>query len=255
MGPRPVRVGFTLVVATSLVLGLTTVTVAVDPPDEFTVTPLAADEVIEADKSRSGQLAQTDPGLLGRTDGERINVLVKFDYDPVASYAGDTAGLAATSPEVTGKSLKANARAVQAYLAHVAKQEQRISGDIQANVAGTEIRASFRVAYGGVAMSLPANQVGSLLKIDGVAAVQRDDLRQPQTDATPAFLGAPDVWAQLGGQPTAGEGVIVGVLDTGIWPEHPSWEDPGIDHPGGTFGCEFGDGTDPLLGDAFACND
>jgi subtilisin family serine protease len=255
MGPRPVRVGFTLVVATSLVLGLTTVTVAVDPPDDFTVTPLAADEVIEADKSRSGQLAQTDPGLLGRTDRERINVLVKFDYDPVASYAGDTAGLAATSPEVTGKSLKANARAVQAYLAHIEKKEQRISSDIQAGVAGVEIRDSFRVAYGGVAMSLPANQVGNLLKIDGVAAVQRDDLRQPQTDATPEFLGAPDVWAQLGGQPTAGEGVIVGVLDTGIWPEHPSWEDPGIDHPGGTFGCEFGDGTDPLLGDAFTCND
>jgi subtilisin family serine protease len=255
MGPRPVRTGFTMLVVTSLFLSAATVTLAVDPPDDLTVTPLTADEVIEADKSRSGQLAQTDPALLGRTDGQRINVLVKFDYDPVASYAGDTAGLAATSPEVTGKSLKANARAVQAYLAHIEKKEQRISGDIQATVAGAQIRASFRVAYGGVAMSLPANQVGNLMKVDGVAAVQKDDLRQPQTDASPEFLGAPDVWAQLGGQPTAGEGVIVGVLDTGIWPEHPSWEDPGIDHPGGTFGCEFGDGTDPLLGDGFTCND
>ena len=48
--------------------------------------------------------------------------------------------------------------------------------------------------------------------------------------------------------------VVVGVLDSGIWPEHPSMADPGIDRPAGTFACEFGDGT-PGLGAPFACND
>jgi subtilisin family serine protease len=49
--------------------------------------------------------------------------------------------------------------------------------------------------------------------------------------------------------------VKVGILDTGIWPEHPSFTDNGIDSPGGRYGCEFGDGSDPALGDPFACND
>jgi subtilisin family serine protease len=63
------------------------------------------------------------------------------------------------------------------------------------------------------------------------------------------------VWSTLGGESKAGKGVKVGVLDTGIWPEHPMFADPGIPFPGGgPYGCEFGlsgNVDDP----AFACND
>ncbi len=45
--------------------------------------------------------------------------MVKFDADSIASYDGSLDGLAATSPEVTGKSLAANKAAVRAYTAHL----------------------------------------------------------------------------------------------------------------------------------------
>ncbi|MGX1702584.1 S8 family serine peptidase [Microbacterium sp. NPDC055357] len=74
----------------------------------------------------------------------------------------------------------------------------------------------------------------------------------PDADAT-TFIGADAVWPKLGGRDKAGEGVIVGVIDTGIWPEHPMLRDNGIDRPdGGPWACEFGDGS---VGDAFECND
>ncbi len=61
--------------------------------------------------------------------------------------------------------------------------------------------------------------------------------------------------ADLGGQSQAGEGQIVGVLDTGIWPEHPMLRDTGMPKPaGGPWACQFGDGTDPVLGAPFTCN-
>lgn len=71
-------------------------------------------------------------------------------------------------------------------------------------------------------------------------------------DAT-TFIGADAVWPSLGGRDRAGAGVIVGVIDTGIWPEHPMLADNGIPTPeGGPWACEFGDGS---AGDAFECND
>ncbi|CAI5480412.1 unnamed protein product [Closterium sp. Yama58-4] len=49
--------------------------------------------------------------------------------------------------------------------------------------------------------------------------------RKLMTDS-PGFLRLPgSLWAANGGRDNAGEGVIVGVIDTGVWPEHPSFAD------------------------------
>ena len=43
-------------------------------------------------------------------------------------------------------------------------------------------------------------------------------------DESPKLLGLPSgLWERLGGPEHAGDGVVVGVIDTGIWPEHPSF--------------------------------
>ena len=87
-------------------------------PSRFTATPLTPDSTYVGAKSTSGAIAQSDPALLGRHDTAMVNVMIKYDFDPAASYTGRIAGLAATSPRLTGKTLKANAKAVKAYDAY-----------------------------------------------------------------------------------------------------------------------------------------
>jgi subtilisin family serine protease len=255
---RPVAIAGAVLVTAALAFGAAGVAAGGSGPpagDRFTAAPIQPDGAsIESAKSGTGQLAQTDPSLLGRTDDTPINVMVKLDYDSVATYGGNEPGLPATSPAVTGEDLQDNAAAVAAYESHVAEVEAAITQAILAAVPEAEVRESFRVAYGGLAMRVPANAVGALLAVDGVVAVQQDGLVQTLTDSTPAFLGATNVYPQLGGPSNAGEGVIVGVLDTGIWPEHPSFADPGIGHPGGTYACEFGL-SGQVGDDPFECND
>jgi hypothetical protein len=150
---------------------------------DLTLAPTQPDQddtyVMEAAKSRRGQIAQSDPALLGRTDATPVRVLVKLAYDPVASYEGDVPGLAATSPAKTGKKLRQNQAAVDAYTRYVIAYESRVLDRIRATIPTAKVGQHFRAAYGGVAMTLPANRIGDLLSIDGVVAVQRDALEQP----------------------------------------------------------------------------
>jgi subtilisin family serine protease len=220
----------------------------------FQATPLTPDSTFSASKSASGRTAETDASLLGRTDSAPVNVMIKYDFDPTASYRGGLRGLPATSPSATGRSLKANAAAVAAYNSYAASRANGISTRVRDAVRGAVIRQTFRMAYGGVAARVPANQISALLAVPGVSAVQRDTLEQPLDDNT-SFIGATNVWPSLGGSATAGSNVIVGVIDTGIWPEHPMLADHGLSAPPGSYGCQFGDGSDAAhLGPAFACN-
>ena len=106
-----------------------------------------------------------------------------------------------------------------------------------------------------MAATIPANTVDELLNVPGVAAVQLDTLNQPQDDNT-SFVGATTVWPSLGGSAHAGEDTTIGVIDTGIWPEHPMFAAGDLPAPaGGLKGCQFGDGSDVAhLGPTFACN-
>jgi hypothetical protein len=218
-------------------------------------TALTPDTTFSSGKSTSGSLAQTDPSLLGQTDSALVNVMIKYDYDATASYTGGLSGLAATSPAVTGKKLKDNPAAVAAYERHTAQVSDKITAAVQRAVPDATIGGSYQTAYGGVAAKVPANQVAALLAVPGVDAVQKDSLNQPLDDNT-EFIGATSVWPSLGGAPNAGSNVIVGVIDTGIWPEHPMLAQGSLGVPdGGLKACQFGDGSDVAhLGPAFTCN-
>src|SRR3954453_4923922 len=131
----------------------------------------------------------------------------------------------------------------------------RIGKAIRSAVPGVRFGTAFRTVYGGVPARVPADRIARLLHVPGVSAVQRDSLSKPLDDNT-GFIGATGVWPSLGGSDLAGQNVKVGVIDSGVWPEHPMLADnhglPAVAH---AAGCQFGDGTDVAhLGPTFACN-
>ncbi|MBK8986571.1 MAG: S8 family serine peptidase [Chloroflexi bacterium] len=151
---------------------------------------------------------------------------------PLASYADGKLGFAATSPAATGDQrldmTSVNGRSYHAYLTAV---QNNLLHTLSVAYGHTLTPFyQFTVALNGITVQLSAEEAEAAAKMPGVTAVIRDEWHFPTTDATPAFIGATALWdgSATGGLPgTKGDGVIVGVIDTGIWPEHPSFTDDG----------------------------
>lgn len=218
-------------------------------------TQLAPAGRVQAFKADSSSVARTSPGLLDRTGTAPVAVMIKLDQDSVAVYRGGVNGLKATSPSVTGHQIQPGSAAVRAYVAYLDQKERAFTHDLAQQVPAARVTGSYRTVYGGVSAIVPANSVRTILGIDGVVAVQRDALRQPLTDSSPEFLNAGPVYTALGGNTNAGAGVIYGNLDTGVWPEHPSFADQGNLQapPGPARACAFGDNPLTPAIDVFAC--
>ncbi|HEV7720051.1 MAG TPA: S8 family serine peptidase, partial [Iamia sp.] len=266
MRSRALHLAVAAVAAAALVLvGASPPSGAQDAPrpgaDRFTATPLEAASRTEGAKAPTSRVAASDPELIARTDTTPVPVVIKLDYDSIATYQGGRDGLAATSPGVTGRDLTDATATQSPYAREVARQEASITAAITRAVPEARIGRSFRVVYGGVAAVVPANRAKDLLSVPGVVAVQEDALNQPLTDSSTDFIDAPPVWAQVGGQATAGEGVLYGSLDSGVWPEHPSFAanpdlpaTPPTRPDGRALECDFGDNPLTEVVDEYDCN-
>jgi len=228
-------------------------------PDILTATQLTPSGRVEGYKSASAGLAKSSPGLVARSDAAMVPVMIKLDQDSLAAYRGGIDGLAATSPAVTKSDLDLSSGAARSYTSYLKKHETRAISALKKVAPRATVRSAQRVVYGGLAASVPANKIKDILKIDGVVAVQRDVLHKQLTDASATFLNAGPIHAKLGGQPNAGKGVIYGNLDSGVWPEHPSFADQGnLSAPPATASgtpreCSFGDNPLTPANDPFAC--
>ncbi|CAI9278964.1 unnamed protein product [Lactuca saligna] len=85
---------------------------------------------------------------------------------------------------------------------------------------------SYHYLINGFAVLVTPQQAQKLSGRKEVANVIPDYSVRTATTHTPQFLGLPQgAWLQEGGYETAGEGVVIGLIDTGIDPTHVSFAD------------------------------
>jgi subtilisin family serine protease len=201
-------------------------------------------------------LEPTGTQSLPKSARGEVSVIVKFQGDPMATYAGGIPGFPGTSAAVTGtRRLDPTSPAARAYEAWLALKEQNFEQAVRGRIAGARVVHRFRKILGGVTVVLPADRVKEIAALPGVEAVYPDVLLTLDTNRSVEFIGAPALWNKVGGEGKAGEGVIVGIIDSGIWPEHPSLADTGYPEPPAKWtgtACQFGSAKP---GDApFTCN-
>lgn len=178
-------------------------------------------------KARSPeQIFQPDPSRQGLQQ-----YIVQLNDEPMATYNGGIPGLAATSApknrSVIGKgrvSVKTqNAAQYQNYLE--TKQNTLLS---RAQTAGANIavKQRFTVASNAMLVEMTEQDARLLSQQAGVKRITPNRVFELRTDRGPEFIGAKSVWRgedPSTGLAAKGEGMLVGVIDTGINTDHPAF--------------------------------
>jgi subtilisin family serine protease len=203
-------------------------------------------------------------GATGGTAAAKSVYIVQMLQSPAAAYTGGIAGYERTKP-AKGQKLNPDAQAVVKYTGYLKARHDAVLS----RVGGGEKLYDYAFSYNGFAAKLTEGQAAALEKQADVVAVSPNQLVESDTSSTPTFLGldAPGgLWSQLGGPAAdkkgvgAGENIIIGIVDSGIWPESKSFSDR--DHASGKLvyqplsidkwhgkKCELGEGWDE-----FDCN-
>ncbi len=186
----------------------------------------------QADGGTTG-LKQLTPGI-DLSSQSVSTYIIQLDNASLAAYRGGIEGLAATSPRVTGAAkLDVNSPESQAYLAYLAKKRSDFLQQASEKV-GRELTPDrvFDVVYGGLTLQLSPEEAAQVASLPMVRRVQKNFMRQPLTDSGPKWIGAPSLWGSDAGCTAGGfcgEGIVIGVVDTGINDGHPSFADVGDD--------------------------
>ncbi|CAI5475698.1 unnamed protein product [Closterium sp. Yama58-4] len=139
-----------------------------------------------------------------------------------AASAGVSAAAAAAAGGNQRPRINMRAAHVTAFAQLLQRQQAQVAAD--AEVAAGQVLYNFRHTTNGFAAPLTPAQLRRLRRHPSVASVRRSRVFRKLTTSSPTFLGLPgSVWPAVGGRSKAGAGMVIGIVDTGVWPEHPSF--------------------------------
>jgi subtilisin family serine protease len=147
--------------------------------------------------------------------------IVALSGKPIATYGGDVEGLGATRPG-KGERVDVTSGRAERYRDYLKREHANAAARV-----GAKPLKHYAVSLNGFATTLTPDQARKLQEAPGVLSVTKDRPRRLTDDKKPVdFLkltGSQGVWAPHGGKTSAGRGVVVGIVDSGYWPESKSF--------------------------------
>ena len=175
---------------------------------------------------------------------DKQRYIVVLEDLPLSAYDGrvmqtperdsNSTRLQATATRFTGeRKLDVKSERSQQYLRFLDQRFTAFYGEATLKL-GRQLRAThrYRIAVNGFASELDAAEVAALRDMPGVKAIHFDEVQRLHTDSGPNWLGADKVHdGSAGYPPSGGEGVVIGIIDSGINWDHSSFDDPGEGQP------------------------
>jgi minor extracellular serine protease Vpr len=138
---------------------------------------------------------------------------------------------AATHAVRVGHRAPAADPAFRARVSALKQQHLRMRAALEA--AGAVVIGETSAVANVMIVRIPADRAAALASIPGVVRVHPVRMFYRTLDHALPLERVPDAWNQIGGQSSAGVGMMIGMIDTGMDSGHPPLNDPTLTPPNG----------------------
>lgn len=160
-----------------------------------------------------------DSAITGSTV-DTSTALVQLNGDPLSTYVK-------THP-IQGKKIDFKNTTVKSYRAQLSALRNDFKAWLRVNAPKAKVTGEYDIALNAVAVQLNGTPLSTLANAPMVVRAEYEGLYYPTYDDPDlAIISAFEAWDQNGGSATAGEGVKVAIIDSGIDFTHPCFSDVG----------------------------
>jgi subtilisin family serine protease len=161
--------------------------------------------------------------------------IIELSDKPVSLYRGGKSMYQATSPALNTiptmlsprghNKLDVNSSAVKNYSQYLTGKQDNVISQIASTVGGKlEIKNRYTIAFNGMAARMTQEQAARVAELPGIRNVSIEQMYQLHSDTGPKHIGADGLWTgSAADDKYKGEGIVVGIIDTGINSDHPSF--------------------------------
>ena len=100
---------------------------------------------------------------------------------------------------------------------------------------GVAAQYHYTTLVNGIVVRLTPDQAEAVRALPGVLAVHQEERIELRMDSSRPLIGVPAAWTdpRIGGGDEAGRGVRIAIIDSGVAPDHPMFEEEGFTVPDG----------------------
>jgi hypothetical protein len=153
-------------------------------------------------------------------------VIVRLSAPPLAAWSSDrTLAFASRAHRLDVQSASA-----KAYLARLARLQDTAAAQVRAAIPSARIQERFSIVLDGLTVQLPSKSLPKLLGISSVTKIYPNLSYFSTMDRGPSVIKATDLQAATGDK---GQGIKIGVVDTGVDSTSPFLNPAGFSYPAG----------------------
>ena len=166
-------------------------------------------------------------------DVDNMSAIVQLIGDPISTNPS-------TKPP-HGRKIDFNGQAVRSYRAQLNARRNELKRWLRANAPRAKVTGEYDVSLNAVAVQLNGTPLATIAAAPMVQSAEYNALYHPNLSESYKIINASDAWTAAGGRATAGAGIKIGDIDTGIDNTHPFFDPTGFSYPPGFPKCDAAD--------------